>query len=155
VQSVRTDVHANHGAVDHLHIIFQIAPPHLPIKGEAVDLKRKHRWYRGSFVDNIGAIFGMIDIGLEIVSEAVLRIVLFDQITTEPEFKQEIYGDFHKRFTHDRPTLMGSLDHGDLQVGLTHPQVGRRQLACGPAPMTRTSVVIVSIVVIQCRNRVQ
>ncbi len=131
--AVVAKTHAGHSAVDYLHAVFHVAPAHLAIERKPVDLKREQRGYSGSFVDDIGAIRGIIDLGLVIISEAVFWKVVFDQVRTEAEFEKEIDGDLDEGFAHNRAIFVRTFDNGDFEVRETHPQVSRREMTRRPA----------------------
>src|ERR1700751_1608048 len=71
----------------------------------------------------------MVDIGLEIIGEAVFRIVPFNKVSAKSKFQKEINGDFDEGFADDWTVLVRALNHSPLQVREAHPQVGGRKLA--------------------------
>ena len=59
--------------------VLRVAAAHFGVEREAVDLEGEDGRSGGNFVDDVGAIGGIVDVGLEIVGEAIFRIVLLDQ----------------------------------------------------------------------------
>src|SRR6185437_12573929 len=99
----------------------------------AVYLEREYLWRRRNFVDHVGAIGGIVDIGLEVVGQSVFGIVLFHQVSPEPEFEHEIDTDLDQRFADDWAILVRAFDHGHSQVWEPLPQVRGRKVPRGAA----------------------
>src|SRR5258708_1002097 len=95
------DIDSYHGAVDQLHSVLQVTVAHLAIECESVNLEREYLRRRRNFVDDVPAIRRIVNIGLEIVGQAVLRIVLFHKVSAEPEFEHEIDTGLDKGFADD------------------------------------------------------
>src|SRR5260370_14613094 len=110
------DVDSHHVAVDQPHAVLQGAIPHLAIECESRNLEREYLRRSRNFVDDVRAIRRIVDIGLEIVGQAVLRIVIFHEVSAEPELKHEFDTDLDQRFTADRTILDRALNHRHLQV---------------------------------------
>src|ERR1700751_1811924 len=128
------DVDSHHVAVDQLHAVLQVAIPHLAIECESVNLEREYLRRSGNFVDDVRAIRRIINMGLEIVGQAVLRILLFHEVSAEPELEHEIDTDLDQRFADDRTILARTLNHRHLQAREALPQVRGRKLARCSAP---------------------
>src|SRR5579863_760204 len=127
------EIHSGDGAVDELHARFEISAADFAVEGEAVNLEGEQRRNRGRFVDDIGAVGGIVDIRLEIIGEAVFREVIFDEVRPKAEFEQKIDGDFDKGFADDGTIFVRTFDDGDFQLRELQAQIGGGKLAGGSA----------------------
>src|SRR6202030_1067072 len=123
------NIDSRHGAVDHFYPVLQVAGAYLAIECKAVYLEREQRRHCRHFVDDVSTINAMVDVALEIIGEAVFRIVPFNKVSTKSKFQKEINGDFDEGFADDWTVLVRALNHSHLQIREAHPQVGGRKLA--------------------------
>src|ERR1700687_3965352 len=123
------NIDPSHSAVDQLYPVLQVALPHLAIKREAVYLKGEQRRHCRCFVDDISTIIGTVDVELEIIGEAVLRIVLFNEVSAKSKFQKKINSEFDEGFADDWTVFVRALNHGYLEIWGAHLQVGGRKLA--------------------------
>jgi hypothetical protein len=103
--TVGTDFDSGDCRVDQFDAVHHVAVADLFIECESVNLEREDGRGSGNFVDDIGAIGGIIDIGLEIIGESVFRVVFFHQILAEAELEKEIDAHLDQRFTNNRAIL--------------------------------------------------
>ena len=84
----------------------------------------------GNFVDDVRAIGGIVDVGLEIIGEAVFRVVLFDEVFAEAELEKEIDAYLDKGFADDGAIFVRAFDYSYFQIWKTLPEVAGCELAC-------------------------
>ena len=136
------DLDSGHGAVDDLDSVLQVAVPHLAIECEPVYLEGGVLWRRRNFVDHVGAIRGIVDVGLEIVGQAVFGIVLFHQVSAEPEFEHEIDTDLDQRFADDWAIIWGPSTTATVRFGNRLRRYAAARCSVAPPPITITSLVM-------------
>src|ERR1700689_5801160 len=117
-------IDGGYSGVDQVHAVRHVALAHVAIKCKTVYLEGEQRRHCRSFVHDVSSISRMIDVGLEIIGEAVFRIVLFNEQSAKSKFLEEINSDFDEGLADDWTVLVRALNYGPPQVGEAHPQVG-------------------------------
>lgn len=125
------EIYGRDGGIEHLHAVLKVAAADFAVESEAIDLKGEQRRNSGSFVHHVGAVGRIINLGLEIVGEAVLWEMIFDEIRAEADFEKEVYGDFDEGFADNGAVFARAFDHGDFELGELHPEISGCELAGG------------------------
>jgi|HubBroStandDraft_5_1064220.scaffolds.fasta_scaffold591104_1 hypothetical protein len=88
----------------------------------------------------------MVDVELEIMGEAVLRIVLFNEVRAKSKFQKEIDRDFDEGFADNRTVLVRASTTATLRLGKRIRSFAAASWPVAPPPITKTSLVMGSLI---------
>ena len=84
----------------------------------------------------------MVDVELKIIGEAVLRIVLFNEVGAKSKFQKEINCEFDEGFADNWTVLVRAPTTATLRFGRRNRMYAAASWPVAPPPITKTSLVI-------------